>query len=122
MAVYVINRYTNFIRDECNCTEEMRQSLDISFSDCINKVLCTRYIYEHHTCIMHCYTQVYRHPYQQRFTFRFIISLGMGEEEMIVDPISVMEVNNRTSFEVQGEHRRVYACKTPFLEAQYKLF
>lgn len=32
----------------------------------------------------------------------------MGEKEMIADPISVVEVNNRTSFAIQGEHWVVY--------------
>lgn len=67
------------------------------------------------SCLHHpLYTQVYRHPYQKRFTLKFIISLGNGVEEVIVDPIGMMEVNNRTGFMIQGEwvciHNLLKSC------------
>lgn len=47
--------------------------------------------------------QVYRHPYQQKFQLDFTISLGGGHEEVVTDPVSLMEVNGRTSFTITGQ-------------------
>lgn len=59
------------------------------------------------------YMQVYRHPYQQKFHLDFTISLGEGHEEVVTDPISLMEVNGRTSFKITGQARN---CHSPHVQ------
>lgn len=53
--------------------------------------------------------QVYRHPYQQKFQLDFTISLGGGHEEVVTDPVSLMEVNGRTSFTITGQGIAIYS-------------
>ena len=46
---------------------------------------------------------MYRHAFQQPFQLEFTISLGEGEEEEFTEPVTLVEVNGRTSFEIRGE-------------------
>ena len=47
-------------------------------------------------------SQVYRHAYQQQFQLEFTISLGEGKQEEVKEPISLLEINGRTSFNIKG--------------------
>lgn len=51
--------------------------------------------------------QVYRHPYQQKLQLQFTISLGDSEEEVVTEPIGLIEVNGRTSFEIRGNKQLI---------------
>ena len=48
--------------------------------------------------------KVYRHPFQQTFQLDFTISLGDGQGEEMSEPISLAEVNGRTSFKLRGNN------------------
>ena len=56
----------------------------------------------------HDFLKVYRHPYQETFPLGFAISLGEDEEEDIAEPITIVEVNRRTSFEIRGVYMYNY--------------
>lgn len=54
--------------------------------------------------------QVYRHAFQKSFQLEFTISLGEEQEEEVRDPISLVEVNGRTSFSIRGDNMEITYC------------
>ena len=57
--------------------------------------------------------KVYRHPYQQKFQLNFTIALGDGQEEGVSEPISLVEVNGRTSFIIRGNNHFLCDSNSP---------
>ena len=54
--------------------------------------------------------QVYRHAFQKSFQLEFTISLGEEQEMEVGSPISLIEVNGRTSFSIRGDNIEITDC------------
>lgn len=92
----------------------MAESQSIEFSDCIRKVDINTSLLDNHIMYSKTFFKVYRHPYQKSFQLEFTISLGEGRDEDVTEPITVAEVNGRTSFEIKGMYNVIMIGAAPY--------